>query len=59
MFLGDTGVDFSQFTNAMTSGFANMQTAGITIVLAAIGMGVLFIGAAFLWGKVRQWTKKI
>lgn len=59
--LGDTttGVDFTQFTNSMTSGLSGMQTAGIAVVLAAIGVGVLFLGAKFLWGKVKQWLAKI
>lgn len=47
------------FTTAMTSGFSDMKTQGIVIVLAAIGVGVLFLGAKFLWGKVKQWTSKI
>lgn len=43
---------------SMTGIFGTVSTAGVTIVTAAIGLGVTFLGAKWLWGKVRQWLAK-
>lgn len=51
--------DLSTLTTLMTGLFSDVKTAGITIVTAAIGIGVVFIGAKWLWGKTRQWLAKV
>lgn len=43
----------------MTGLFSTAQTTGITIVVAAIGIGVIFIVAKWLWGKTKQWLKSV
>ncbi len=39
--------------------FSTAQTAGVAIVVAAIGIGVIFIVAKWLWGKTKQWLKSV
>lgn len=48
-----------QITTPMTGLFDTAQSAGITIVVAAIGIGVIFIVAKWLWGKTKQWLKSV
>lgn len=51
--------DLATITTSMTSVFGSVKSAGIIIVTTAVGMGVTFIGAKWLWGKVRQWLAKV
>lgn len=51
--------ELSTITTAMTGVFGSVKTAGLTIVTGAIGLGVIFIGAKWLWGKTRQWLAKV
>lgn len=51
--------DLSTIVTAMTGVFDSVKSAGITIVTTAIGLGVIFIGAKWLWGKTRQWLAKV
>ena len=51
--------DLTTITNHMTGVFDSVKTAGIAIVTTAISMGVIFIGAKWLWGKTRQWLAKV
>lgn len=51
--------DLSTIVTAMSGIFDTVKTSGITIVTSAIGLGVIFIGAKWLWGKTRQWLAKV
>jgi len=51
--------ELSTITSSMTGVFDAVKTSGITIVTGAIGLGVIFIGAKWLWGKTRQWLAKV
>lgn len=51
--------DLSEITNAMTGVFDSVKTAGITIVVSAISLGVIFIGGKWLWGKTREWLTRV
>lgn len=44
---------------AFTDLFTNAKTAGITIVVTAIGVGVIFVAGKWLWGKAKQWLKSV
>jgi hypothetical protein len=46
-------------TKLMTDVFSQVQTAGLAIMTAAIGLGVIFIGGKWLWGKTRQWLSRV
>lgn len=48
-----------QIIAPMTGLFSTAQSTGITIVTTAIGVGVIFVVAKWLWGKTNQWLKKI
>lgn len=49
----------AQIQAPMEGLFATAQTAGIAIVVAAIGIGVIFVVAKWLWGKTKQWLKSV
>lgn len=51
--------DLSTITTAMSGVFDSVKTAGITIVTSAIGLGVIFIGGRWLWGKTKEWLRKV
>lgn len=51
--------DLTTIVESMTGIFDQVKTSGITIVTGAIGIGVIFIGAKWLWGKTRQWLAKV
>lgn len=55
--VADAGL--GQITEAMTGVFSDVKQAGITIVITAIGLGVIFIGGKWLWGKTKQWLSKV
>lgn len=46
-------------TYVVTEGFKEMSKNGALVVLAAIGVAVLFLGGMFLWRKVKSWTSKV
>lgn len=48
-----------QITTPMVGLFDTAQTTGITIVVAAIGIGVIFIVAKWLWGKTKTWLQSV
>lgn len=53
------GESLEQIVNPMLQVFTDVKDAGISIVVAAIGLGVVFIGGKWLWGKARQWLKAV
>jgi hypothetical protein len=53
----ETGL--SQITAPMLGLFDTAQSTGITIVVAAIGIGVIFVVAKWLWGKTKTWLKAV
>lgn len=54
-----TGDGLDQITGAFSGIFDSAKSAGITIVLGAIGIGVIFIVGKWLWGKAKQWLKSV
>lgn len=48
-----------QIMTALTSVFTGLQANGVTIIVTAIGIGAVFVGAAFLWGKTKSWVRKM
>ena len=50
--------ELTQVTTEMVGVFSNVKTAGLSIVSAAIGLGVIFIGGKWLWGKTREWLAR-
>lgn len=42
----------------MTGIFDSVKSAGVTLVIAAISLGLIFVGAQWLWGKTKTWLKK-
>jgi hypothetical protein len=52
------GTELTTITSSMTGVFDSVKASGVTIVTSAIGLGVIFLGGAWLWGKTRQWLKK-
>lgn len=52
------GTEMTTITTAMSGVFDSVKTPGVTIVVSAIGLGVIFLGGQWLWGKTRQWLKK-
>lgn len=51
--------DLTTITASMTGVFDSVKTAGLTIVEGAIALGIIFIGAKWLWGKTKQWLAKV
>lgn len=51
--------DLTTLTSSMTGIFDSVKTGGLTIVGGAIAIGIIFIGAKWLWGKTRQWLAKV
>lgn len=56
--LADVASELTPITTAITSMFGSAKSAGITIVVAAIGIGVIFVAGAFIWGLARTWLKR-
>lgn len=44
--------------DAITGMFGTAKTAGVTIVVAAIAIGVIFVAGAWVWGVAKTWLKK-
>lgn len=58
-FADGSSSDLSQVTSSMVSVFSQVKSAGMTIMTSAIGMGLVFIGGKWLWGKTKQWLAKV
>ena len=50
--------ELTQVTTTMVGVFDSVKTAGLQIVTAAIGLGIVFIGGKWLWGKTREWLAR-
>lgn len=51
--------DLEKIGSSMTGVFSSVKTVGMTIVTSAIGLGLIFVGAKWLWGKVRIWLSNV
>lgn len=51
--------DLKTVTDLMIGLFTDVKTAGLAIMAAAIGLGIIFVGGKWLWGKTRQWLSKV
>lgn len=54
---GDPVAGTSAAMTVITAQLDALKTDGVTIIGAAIGLGALFFGAKFLWGKFRSMAK--
>jgi len=48
----------NEMTTAISGMFGQMQSTGVKIVCGAIGLGVTFITAKWVWGKAKQWVAR-
>lgn len=48
-----------EVSTLMLGVFESVQAAGLKIMVAAVGLGIVFIGGKWLWGKTRQWLSKV
>lgn len=51
--------ELSTLVTSMTGIFTNAKSGGLIIVGGAIAIGIIFIGAKWLWGKTKQWLKSV
>lgn len=49
----------AEVTALMLDVFSQVKTGGIAIMTAAVGLGVVFVGGKWLWGKTKQWLSKV
>mgnify|MGYP000012428278 FL=1 len=49
----------TEVTNLMLGVFTDVKTGGLQIMTAAVGLGVVFVGGKWLWGKTRQWLANV
>jgi hypothetical protein len=45
--------------NLLVSLITGIKDKGLIIVTAAVGIGLIFIGGRWLWGKTKQWLSKV
>jgi len=50
--------ELSTLCTSMLDVFDNAKAGGLIIVGGAIGIGVIFITAVWLWGKLRKWLAR-
>lgn len=48
-----------QIMSAITGMFDTVKDNGVTIVIGAIAIGVIFVGAQWIWGQAKKWIKKV
>lgn len=53
------GSELSSITTAMSGVFDAVKGSGVTIVIGAITLGVIFIGGKWLWGKTKSWLAQV
>ncbi len=51
--------EMSTIMDALLGIFTTAKDNGVIITIAAITAGIIFVVAAWLWGKAKQWLKKI
>lgn len=51
--------DLQALCDVMGGIFVEAKAGGLVLVTAAIGIGIIFIGAKFLWGKTKQWLGRV
>jgi hypothetical protein len=51
-------MEMDAVTTLMTGVFTTVQAAGMKIMTAGVGLGIIFIGGKWLWGKTKQWLAK-
>ncbi len=49
----------TEVTNLMLGVFTDVKSSGLQIMTAAVGLGVVFVGGKWLWGKTRQWLANV
>lgn len=49
----------AEVTAMMLEVFADVKTGGMSIMTAAVGLGIVFVGGKWLWGKTRQWLARV
>lgn len=53
-----TNTDLQTLVTQMQGVFDEVKAGGLIIVGAAIAVGLVFIGARWLWARTRQWLAK-
>lgn len=55
---GAVASSLEPITTAINGMFNDAKTAGLALVIGAIGIGVIFVAGKWIWGVAKEWLKK-